>query len=183
MNRAHDSRGFSMIEVLVTILLICIGVLGLVALQGRTIAYTQDSAQRNVAAMLADDLQEMMRADLDKVIADGLPRASSDYYKAADEDFPDPADDCTSLADASASQRLGCWAERVKASLPTNQGEEDLMNSVFHICRTKTSGDCDDEGSTIEIQLAWAVKAGECLDGSDDSSANEYCTYSVRVEF
>ena len=44
--------GFSMIEVLVTILLICIGVLGLVALQGRTITYTQDSALRNAAAML-----------------------------------------------------------------------------------------------------------------------------------
>ncbi|KUJ92033.1 MAG: type 4 fimbrial biogenesis protein PilV, partial [Pseudomonas sp. 63_8] len=49
MNKAHDSRGFSMIEVLVTVLLICIGVLGLVALQGRTIAYTQDSAYRNAA--------------------------------------------------------------------------------------------------------------------------------------
>ena len=75
MNRTHYIRGFSMIEVLVTILLICIGVLGLVALQGRTITYTQDSALRNAAAMLADDLQEMMRADLDKVIANGLPRS------------------------------------------------------------------------------------------------------------
>ncbi len=179
MNRAHDTRGFSMIEVLVTILLICIGVLGLVALQGRTIAYTQDSALRNAAAMLADDLQEMMRADLDKVIANGLPRGSSDYYKAKNADFPDPADDCTSLASASASQRLGCWAEKVKANLP---GAEDLMNSEFHICRTKTSGSCTGDGSTIEIQLAWAVKGGECLASSEDDE-NDYCTYSVRAEF
>ena len=176
MNRTHYIRGFSMIEVLVTILLICIGVLGLVALQGRTITYTQDSALRNAAAMLADDLQEMMRADLDKVIANGLPRSSSDYYKAENADFPNPADDCTSLANANASERLGCWAEKVKANLP---GTEDLMNSAFHICQTKTSGECDGEGSTIEIQLAWAVKRGECLDDSN----NEYCTYAVRVEF
>lgn len=178
MNRAHDIRGFSMIEVLVTILLICIGVLGLVALQGRTIAYTQDSALRNAAAMLADDLQEMMRADLDKVIANGLPRDSSDYYKAKDADFPDPADDCTSLANATAQQRLGCWAEKVKTSLP---GAEDLMSSAFHICRTKTSGSCTGDGSTIEIQLAWAVKGGECLTKEVDT--NEYCTYAVRAEF
>ena len=39
-----------MIEVLITPLLVCIGVLGMVALQGKTIAYTQDSVQRNVAA-------------------------------------------------------------------------------------------------------------------------------------
>ena len=176
MNRAHDTRGFSMIEVLVTILLISIGVLGLVALQGRTIAYTQDSALRNAAAILADDLQEMLRADLDEVIVNGLPRGSSAYYKAADADFPTPADDCSSLANASASQRLGCWAEKVKTSLP---GAEDLMNSEFHICRSKTAGSCTVDGSAIEIQLAWAVKGGECLDGSD----NNYCTYAVRAEF
>lgn len=173
MNRAHGNRGFSMIEVLVTILLICIGVLGLVALQGRTIAYTQDSALRNAAAMLADDLQEMMRADLDKVIADGLPRSSSDYYKAKNADFPDPAEDCTSLANASASERLGCWAAKAKETLP---GADHLMNSAFHICPGKG---CSPADSTIEIQLAWAVKGGECLDDSD----NEYCTYAVRVEF
>ncbi|MDH1562095.1 type IV pilus modification protein PilV [Pseudomonas chengduensis] len=175
MNRAHDSRGFSMIEVLVTILLISIGVLGLVALQGRTIAYTQDSTLRNAAAMLADDLQEMLRADLDKVIANGLPRGSSEYYKAPDDSFPDPASDCSSLGSASAAERLGCWAEKVKANLP---GAEALMDSAFHICRSQNGG-CAEEGSTIEIQLAWEVKAGECLDDSD----NDYCTYTVRAEF
>ncbi len=180
MNRAHDTRGFSMIEVLVTILLISIGVLGLVALQGRTIAYTQDSAQRNTAAMLADDLQEMMRADLDKVItATGLPRSESDYYKDDDEDFPAPADNCASLTNATAQQRLGCWAEKVKTSLP---GAEALMDSAFHICRSQ-SGGCAEEGSTIEIQLAWAVKSGECLASSEDDDENDYCTYSVRAEF
>lgn len=176
MNSAHNNRGFSMIEVLVTIVLISIGVLGLVALQGRTIVYTQDSTQRNIAAMLADELQEMMRADLDKVILDGLPRDLSDYYKAETDDFPDPASDCTSLATASAQQKLGCWAEKVKASLP---GAEDLMDSAFHICQTKTTGECTGTGSTIEIQLAWAVKGGECMDGDN----NEYCTYAMRVEF
>jgi len=175
MNSNHPTRGFSMIEVLVTIVLICIGVLGMVALQGRTIAYTQDSVQRNTAAMLADDLLELMRADLDKVLSDGLPKSSSDYYKAKNAAFPDAPSDCGSLASLSASQRLGCWAEKVKASLP---GAESLMDDEFHVCRTLTSGSCSGTGSTIEIQLAWAVKGGECLDGND----NEMCHYRVRVE-
>ena len=51
-----------MIEVLVTLVLISIGVLGMVALQARTIQYTQDAVQRNTAAMLANDLVELMRA-------------------------------------------------------------------------------------------------------------------------
>ena len=41
MNRTLKPHlGFSMIEVLITLLLVCIGVLGMVALQGKTIAYT-----------------------------------------------------------------------------------------------------------------------------------------------
>jgi len=37
------SDGFSLIEVLVTLVLITIGVLGMVALQGKSIAFTQDT--------------------------------------------------------------------------------------------------------------------------------------------
>ncbi|WP_437881810.1 type IV pilus modification protein PilV [Pseudomonas sp. LRF_L74] len=176
MNISKNAQGFSLIEVLVAIVLICIGVLGMVALQGRTIAYTQDSVQRNAAAALADDLLEMMRADLDAVVSDdGLPESTSDYYKAEGSDFPDAPEDCSSLASLSASERLGCWAARAQASLP---GASDLMNEQFHICRTKTSKTCTDDGSTIEIQLAWATKNGECL----DSESEDFCTYQLRVE-
>ncbi len=180
MNPMISSRGFSMIEVLVTMVLICIGILGMVALQGRTIAYTQDSVQRNNAAMLADDLVELMRADLDKVITNGLPSEDSDYLKAAGSDFPDAPDDCSSFAALNASQRLGCWADSAKA-LP---GAAVLMNEHFHICRAASSSGPDDDngcssnGSTIEVRLAWGVKGGECMDGLE----NDFCTYTIRVE-
>lgn len=180
MSPMIPSRGFSMIEVLVTMVLICIGVLGMVALQGRTISYTQDSVQRNTAAMLADDVVELMRADLGKVLTDGLPNGDSDYLKAAGSDFPDAPDDCSSLATLSASQRLGCWADSAKA-LP---GAAALMNEEFHICRAASSSGPDDSsgcsssGSTIEVRVAWSVKSGECLDGQ----GNDFCTYTIRVE-
>ncbi|TBV04699.1 type IV pilus modification protein PilV [Pseudomonas dryadis] len=170
-----------MIEVLVTIVLITIGVLGMVALQGRTISYTQDAIQRNSAAMLADNLVELMRADLDNVLSGGLPKSSSSYYKAAGSDFPTAPSNCSSLATLNASQRLGCWAENTKAALP---GAASLMKQQFHICRSATpSGPtnddgCSSSGSTIEIRVAWAVKGGECPDAPN----NEFCTYTVRVE-
>lgn len=56
------NKGFSLIEVLVALLLTTIGVLGMVALQGRSIQYTQDSVQRNTAIVLAGDLIEIVRA-------------------------------------------------------------------------------------------------------------------------
>ena len=56
----RNSRGFSLIEVLVTIVLTTVGILGMVALQSRSIQYTQDSDNRNAAVTLANDLIEMV---------------------------------------------------------------------------------------------------------------------------
>ncbi|WP_287029015.1 type IV pilus modification protein PilV [Pseudomonas sp. UBA6310] len=179
MRTLRLNLGFSMIEVLVTVVLICIGVLGMVAMQGRTIAYTQDSVQRNTAAMLADDLMEMMRADSSMVSTTGLPASSSGYYKAAGSNFPSAATTCAPPP-SSASDRLGCWAERAKAALPD---ATSLLSSDFHVCRSATPGNCTSTGSAVEIQLAWRVKDGECMDanaGTDDDKT--ICHYRLRAE-
>lgn len=177
MNISMKSHlGFSMIEVLITLLLVCIGVLGMVALQGKTIAYTQDSAQRNVAATLGNDLIELMRAK-----PKGLP-ATSGFYKAKSAAFPAKPDSCTPLPDTESAQ-LACWAERAKAALP---GASELFASDFYVCRSSTPGKCTGTetkpGSAVEIQLAWRVKAGECLDMGDDPDST-ICRYRLRTQF
>src|SRR5262245_36320021 len=92
------NSGFSMIEVLISLLLICVGVLGMVALQGRAIPYTQDSQQRNNAAMLASDLMELIRSDAGHI---------NSYVKNSGSDFPDAPDACVPIPD-SPDGRLGC---------------------------------------------------------------------------
>ncbi|WP_134476987.1 type IV pilus modification protein PilV, partial [Pseudomonas aeruginosa] len=110
--------GFSMIEVLVALVLISIGVLGMVAMQGRTIQYTQESVQRNAAAMLASDLMEIMRADPDAVLnLRAQLREDSVYYKAKGSDFPAAPARCAPLP-ADAKERLGCWAQQASKDLP-----------------------------------------------------------------
>ena len=164
-----SSQGFSMIEVLITLLLIAIGVLGMVALQGRSIGYTQDSIQRNTAATLANDLMEQIRAN-----PTGLP-VTSGFYKAAGASFPSlPGSGCSSTS-VSASEQLACWSDRASKLLP---GASGLLATDFYVCRTSTPGSCSSSGSAIEIQIAWVVKAGECLDGTSD----EKCTYRLRTE-
>lgn len=169
-------RGFSMIEVLVTLLLISVGVLGMVALQTRTIQYTQDSAQRNVAIMLANDLTEMMRA-----MPTGLP-TSSGFYKAAGADFPNKPDTCTPLP-SNASEQLGCWADKVAKMLPVgalSEEGESLLKSDFHICRTSVAGTCNNSGNTLEIQIAWHAKSGECINA--DGTSSSVCYYRLRTQ-
>lgn len=177
MAKAPEKRrlsGFSMIEVLVTLLLISIGILGMVALQARTIQYTQDAVQRNNAAMLANDLVELIRA-----MPDGLPS----FYNAANTAFPDaPSAGCTPLP-SSASGQLGCWAEKAKATLP---GASELLTSEFYICRTDTANTCSGTGNAIEIQLAWQVRAGDCVEPQvsedEDGNSQAVCHYRLRTQ-
>lgn len=176
---ARRSHGFSLIEVLVTVLLISIGILGMVAMQARAISYTQDSVQRNTAAMLADELMETLRSDSNLVVnAAGLPLSSSAYYKAKGSTFPSVPNSCTPLPTAP-DERLGCWAERARQALP---GAGELMISDLHICRSPSPGVCDfSKGAAIEIQLAWSVAAGTCLD-ANSASDSTICHYRFRAE-
>ncbi|WP_462384176.1 type IV pilus modification protein PilV [Pseudomonas sp. Marseille-QA0892] len=159
-----------MIEVLITLVLISIGVLGMVALQGRTIQYTQDATQRNVAASLANDLVELMRAR-----PEGLPE-SSGFYKAKGAAFPARPASCMPLP-SETEEQLGCWAAKVQQSLP---GVTDLMTSDFYICRSKTRGTCTADGNAIEIRIAWTARSGECAEAS--SSEGSTCSYVLRSQ-
>jgi type IV pilus assembly protein PilV len=165
----HNAHGFSLIEVLVTLLLVSIGIIGLVAMQARAIQYTQDSVQRNHAAMLASDLFELIRANpsqIDTYSFSSLPTVAS------------TATECIGLANTAASKQLECWSRDVRALLP---GAADLANN-FHTCLSKTPGSCN-EGAVLEIQLAWRSQGEGCLDDTvvaeeapptaDESSSEE----------
>ncbi|AHL74289.1 pilus assembly protein PilV [Stutzerimonas stutzeri] len=181
------NKGFSLIEVLVALLLTTIGVLGMVALQGRSIQYTQDSVQRNTAVMLAGDLIEIMRTNPNELFDMVPPRfpvnsgmkTSSLFFKDEGEDFTERAACVASPTQiaATAQELRDCWADRVEALLP---GGADLFDSHVYICRSSAPGDCDNQGSMIEVRLAWQVREGACLDASDSDAT--VCTYTLRIE-
>lgn len=172
------SAGFSMIEVLVSLLITVVGVLGMVALQSKAIPYTQDSVQRNTAIMLVDDLVEIIRS------APADCTTGNSCLKAPGASFPSPASDCTPSPSA-LSEQIGCWASRASTMLP---GADDLLDSdSFYICKTATPGDvsaCTTSSTTnadLEIQVAWKVRsAADCMTGGSLTTAG-ICTYRLRT--
>lgn len=186
----NTHKGFSLIEVMVTLVLVTIGILGMVAMQSRSIQYTSDAAQRNAAVMLSNQLIDIMRSDAAEVFNETVPKypansgikakGTSMFLKEANANFsPAPAtlaaEECN--APNTAQKRRDCWLENTKTLLPNAAA---LLNKSFYVCQSSEPGKCDNKGSVIEIQLAWAVKKGTCPDSRapDDST----CIYRTRIE-
>jgi len=182
-----NKKGFSLIEVLVALLLTTIGVLGMVALQGRSIQYTQDSVQRNTAVELANNLIEIMRANPSSLFIKVPPKFpmnsgiinNSIFFKESGQALNNRQACVTNdtTIPKTAKELRDCWAETVETMLP---GGADVFDSDVHVCRSSIPGTCDDKGSMIEVQLAWQTREGACLDTVDTNAT--VCTYTVRVE-
>lgn len=71
--RSH-TRGFSLVEVLVSILVLSIGLLGMVGMQGFALQANREARLQSVAYGLAQELAEMMRGNKDVAnLATGSP--------------------------------------------------------------------------------------------------------------
>lgn len=168
----NKSAGFSLLEVLITILLTAIGILGMVAMQGKAIQYTQDSVERTYAAMLANELLEIIRATPDSLDSsndspffNSLPSAS--------------AETCIEVDNQIMQRQLGCWAAKARQLLP---GAESL-GDLFVACVSSEPGVCNDNGSAVEIRMAWNASGEGCLDANNaDGLDSARCTLTFRSQ-
>jgi type IV pilus assembly protein PilV len=107
-------------EVLVTIVVLSIGLLGLAGLQAKSQQFTQGSYLRSQAAVLANDIMDRMRANRDAA----EDTAASQY--AIDVGDPTPAaGDCYTAAcdsDDMADFDLAEWLTLVAETLPSGDG-------------------------------------------------------------
>ncbi|CAH0282349.1 hypothetical protein SRABI70_03800 [Pseudomonas sp. Bi70] len=182
-------KGFSLIEVLVALLLTTVGILGMLALQGRSVQYSQDSIQRNVAVDLANELISIIKANPKELFSTTVPdvpmnnglKSTSIFYKAKAGNFSNAAECVASptVIPKTAQEQRDCWASKVKTLLP---GGVSVFTSDSYVCRSSSPGNCNGQGSMIEIRLAWQVREGSCLDGSDTDNSSTVCTYTVRVQ-
>jgi len=106
-----------MIEVLVTVLILAVGVLGVAAMQVTTYQNLNVSHSASIAAIVAEDFSERMRAN-------GVEALADTYNHSAD---PGTAyTDCTANACTTsqlAGYDIGTWWEELGATLPRGRGQ------------------------------------------------------------
>jgi type IV pilus assembly protein PilV len=136
----RSQRGDTMIEVLVTIIIIAVGVLGAAALQVTTLKNLSSSHSASVAAILAEDFSERMRANPTAALNDGY------VHNAAPGAFPDCAAAACTMAQL-ATYDMGTWWQQVTAVLPSGSGQV-TRNAGTNIFVLTVRWDDDRSGST-----------------------------------
>lgn len=99
-------RGFTLIEVLITIVVLAIGLLGYASLQSFNLKMSNTGYYRSLATMYGYDMLDRMRANKAKV---------NDYVI----DFGDPKPTGTIVS----AQDVKQWLEGIEQDLPGGQGE------------------------------------------------------------
>ena len=109
---ASRQRGTSMLEVLVTILILAIGMLGLAALQGQAHTSELESYQRGQALVLLQDISGRMEGNINN---------AANYVTGALGTGATDASDCTSLGTRAAID-LCEWSKALKGSSEVKGG-------------------------------------------------------------
>lgn len=109
-----DQGGFSLLEVLVTLAILSIGLMGLAFLQAQGLHLNTSAYSRTQASILAGDIIDRMR----------LNAANAGSYVSTSSDAT-PAD-CDWILAPEAQNDLDCWYGRLQESLPGGDGQITL---------------------------------------------------------
>lgn len=138
-------RGFTMVEILVSLLILAIGLLGLAGLQASGLRYSGNSALRTQAVLLSQDIVERMRAN---------PTGVSTSNYAATTLPSSYTTDCgatTCTAATLATYDLVKWKNTIDNRLPAG------ASATIAITNNSPSAGIH----TVAITLTWSERATE----------------------
>lgn len=149
----HQS-GVTLIEVLVTMLVLAIGLLGLAGLQAQGLQSNNRAYMRSQAAILAYDMADRMRGNLSNYLND---------YANIDGTEADPG--CINTAPVCTAAQIAqydgwAWSTAARAALPLAQ---------VAVCRDSdpTSAACDGAGNQMKITIVWDDDRSGAVDAND----------------
>lgn len=122
MKIMHKQRGFSLLEALITLLIISLGLLGIAGIIANSLKVNQGAYVRSQASWLANDIVDRMRANRTTAESAGLP-----YNLAINAD---PAGAGIPLDD------LTAWRAALASALPSGTGAVALDSATGKVTVT-----------------------------------------------
>ncbi|TAK97180.1 MAG: type IV pilus modification protein PilV [Aquabacterium sp.] len=174
-HRWRNQTGATLVEVLVSVLLLSLGVLAMAAMQVNAVQYSKTSEFRTVATLLANDLGDRMRAnDPSGQVRSGptgYDYLSSGAYAAPTLPNP-PGTDCADGATTCAFNQMAAydkatWARTVFQQLP--QGTARVV--------------VDAANANAEIWIVWTDPSSSSNQAADNCPANYNQPSTVRCVY
>ncbi len=172
-------RGFSLLEVLISIIILSFGLLGMVGLQATALQSNREAKAQSVGISLARELAEMMRSNKDiALLTTGNPYlgdfataplkiASPSYCLNTSNTSPA----CTSTTDI-ASAQMTEWLTRVESQLPGARVRVCIDSAPFVTSTGLPQWNCTNTtGAATVIKIGWT-----------QGSTNRALTGSAAIE-
>lgn len=175
MDKVHGfdrNRGFTLIEVLVTVVVLAIGLLGLASLQVTSLNNQLESYQRAQAVLLLEDMANRIRVNAAQAKIPGVYVEGDEYGLLPEWDCTDPA--------LSVAERDRCeWNSALAGSGVTLEARDVGSVAGARGCLENIPGSTDGE-TIIRLTVAWqgmsktkkpASACGEDQYGAGDDDA------------
>lgn len=122
-------KGATLIEVMVAVLVLGIGLLGILSLQGRSLQYSQQAYSYSQATILSQDIAERIRANPDE---DARERYQINF--GADANAATDCSQATCTTIQMARWDLSTWQDDVEELLPNAETQiEEIDDNVYLI--------------------------------------------------
>ncbi len=171
MTLRKRQAGVTLIEVLVSALVVAIGLVGVAGLQVASLKNNQSAFMRSQATALAYDLADRMRSNRDG--------AGSNQYDSATAALT-PA--CASTSGCSAQQLaehdMAEWAAALSTHLPMGQGIV-CIDSTPNDGASAASPACDGSGTQFAIKIWWDDNTDGTI--SVDATNNERLSINFQL--
>lgn len=174
------SSGFTLLEILVSIVVLSFGLLGMVGIQAVALKSNNDAKQQSAAVQLAGELSDMMRGN--KAVAVALTPAANPYLIAnfvSTDIIAAPTEYCNSVAGCTTPLSVASWEKfdwltRVNATFPGARVQVCYDNAPY---TTGTGGGIPQwgcggaaaVGGSISIKIGW-VRATTNTDRSSTAA-------------
>ena len=189
--KTHE-QGFSLLEVLVSIVILSLGVLGVVGMQASSLQANREVRVQADGLRFADELAELMRGN--KQISIQLTPSDNPYLISSLDNLKDPGCGLPTSTAAScdstykvAQRDVFEWAARVKSVHPERDSVppgENIGGKRVVVCEDATPYDanglpqwsCSGTGGILILKMGWTksstLRGATGDDATDTSSSN-----------
>jgi len=164
----RKAAGFSLVEVLVSVVVLSIGLLGAVGMLLTALRSTNESGSFTTAVNLVRELSEKTRINKNIAARNGAGNryVLNDWRSSRDALPPlDNGTGCTGVAAVCSQVQLAAWdlrswLQRVQTSLPEARVAVCFDDAPWDATRKTHTWACSKKGRTLVVKLGWTPRLG-----------------------